>query len=335
MPFRAGESERMKATMRSQRPRKRQRQVHLQLMGAQRLHPALAHEVDAGLAVGPSRSALAGAAIALIAALALASPPWFSPSHTAAPLAGAAHTRAPVRALPAGLLAAASKAMGASGPAYWAARLGTELRTRGGGIESAFGAASVRLHVADGTLSLSAPSFGRAGHLQPAGSAPPTSARNRLVYGYSTISALYSNGPYGLEQDFILHRRPRGGAGAAVLAMRLGGSLRAQQAGSQIVFRTRAGAVALRYGELSVVDDRGRPLRAAMRLAGGDLQLLIDDRGARYPLRVDPFFQQGSKLTGGEESGSGELGEGVALSADGNTAVVGGPDDNSSAGAAG
>src|SRR5207249_1686649 len=85
-----------------QQPREGQRQVHLQLMGAQRSHPALGHEVDAGLAVGPGRSALAGAAIALIAALALASPSWFSPPDTAAPPAGAAHARAPVRALPAG-----------------------------------------------------------------------------------------------------------------------------------------------------------------------------------------------------------------------------------------
>src|SRR5207302_7169273 len=155
-----------------------------------------------------------------------------------------------------------------------------------------------------------------------------------LIYGHATLTALYSNGPYGLEQGFTLHRRPRAGAGAAVLAMRLGGSLKAEQAGSQIVFRTREGAVALRYGELRVVDARGRPLPAAMRHAGGDLQLLIDDRGARYPLRVDPLFQQGSKLIGGEESGNGQLGEGVALSADGNTAVVGGPSDNSNVGAA-
>jgi hypothetical protein len=309
-------------------------------MRAPRPHSALAHELDVRLASGPGRSALAApsalaaAAVALTAALALASPPWSAPSHMAAPPAGAVHTRAHIRALPAGLLAAASKAMGASNHSYWASRSGTELRTRGGGIESTFGAASVQVHAAHGTLSLSAPSFGRAGQLQPAGSAALRSARNRLVYDYSTISALYSNGPYGLEQGFILHRRPQAGTGAAVLAMRLGGSLRAERVGSQILFRTRAGVAVLRYGELSVVDDRGRSLPAAMRLAGGDLQLLIDDRGARYPLHVDPFLQQGSKLTGGEETGSAQLGEGVALSADGNTAVVGGPSDNAGVGAA-
>src|SRR5207244_4211722 len=39
----------------------------------------------------------------------------------------------------------------------------------------------------------------------------------------------------------------------------------------------------------------------------------------------ETWTQQGAKLTGGGESGNGEFGESVALSADGNTALVGGP----------
>ena len=58
------------------------------------------------------------------------------------------------------------------------------------------------------------------------------------------------------------------------------------------------------------------------------------DRGARYPLRIDPFIQQGSKLTGGGESGDGQFGYSVALSGDGNTALIGGPGDNGNVGAA-
>ncbi len=45
------------------------------------------------------------------------------------------------------------------------------------------------------------------------------------------------------------------------------------------------------------------------------------------------LFQQGPKLTGGEESGEGRFGRTVALSADGDTALVGGPRDSSEAGA--
>ena len=46
------------------------------------------------------------------------------------------------------------------------------------------------------------------------------------------------------------------------------------------------------------------------------------------------WSQEGKKLTGGGEIGAGEMGVSVALSADGSTALVGGPHDNSFAGAA-
>ena len=46
------------------------------------------------------------------------------------------------------------------------------------------------------------------------------------------------------------------------------------------------------------------------------------------------WTQQGSKLTGTGETGEGAFGFGVALSADGNTALIGGPGDNSGVGAA-
>lgn len=46
------------------------------------------------------------------------------------------------------------------------------------------------------------------------------------------------------------------------------------------------------------------------------------------------FVQQGTKLTAGDEVGTGEFGNAVALSADGNTAIVGGANDSSGTGAA-
>ena len=46
------------------------------------------------------------------------------------------------------------------------------------------------------------------------------------------------------------------------------------------------------------------------------------------------WTQQGTKLTGSGESGPGAFGEAVALSADGNTALIGGPDDHEGVGAA-
>jgi uncharacterized repeat protein (TIGR03803 family) len=49
---------------------------------------------------------------------------------------------------------------------------------------------------------------------------------------------------------------------------------------------------------------------------------------------VPPTMQQGSKLVGTDTTGGSLQGSSVALSADGNTAVIGGPSDNSSMGAA-
>ncbi len=94
----------------------------------------------------------------------------------------------------------------------------------------------------------------------------------------------------------------------------------------------------MRYVGLSVVDASGRHLRAALALIGQRLLVRVWDRGARYPLQFDPFLQQGPKLTGSGETGYGWFGWSVALSADGDTALIGGPLDdpgeNGSAGAA-
>ena len=46
------------------------------------------------------------------------------------------------------------------------------------------------------------------------------------------------------------------------------------------------------------------------------------------------WTQQGVKLTGREETGAGEFGTSVALSSEGNTALIGGPTDNKNVGAA-
>src|SRR5207244_3234343 len=52
------------------------------------------------------------------------------------------------------------------------------------------------------------------------------------------------------------------------------------------------------------------------------------------PASAAPFVQQGPKLAASDENGGAALGYSVALSADGNTALVGGIFDHSGAGAA-
>jgi hypothetical protein len=236
--------------------------------------------------------------------------------------------------LPAGLLPAASASIGASRHAFWPVRRGASLVARGGGIASSFNASGARLQVSAGAVSVSLASVGRETRAEPVRAVAPATSAGQVVYRRGAISELYRNGPYGLEQAFTLRARPQPGHGSLVLAMRLEGALRPVQSGSQILFKAGNGQTALRYGQLSVLDAAGRELPARLRLGDRTLQLLIDDGGARYPLRIDPFFQQGGKLTGGEESGGGEFASSVGLSADGDTALVGGASDNENVGAA-
>ena len=88
----------------------------------------------------------------------------------------------------------------------------------------------------------------------------------------------------------------------------------------------------LRYGGLAVSDATGRRLSSRLELRQKRLLLLVDDREATYPLRIDPFIQQGSKLAPavGEIAATSNFGASVAMSSDGTTALVGAPLDSAS-----
>jgi probable HAF family extracellular repeat protein len=235
--------------------------------------------------------------------------------------------------LPISLAPSASASIGAAERGFWPVRHRGALLTQGGGIHSTFTASGAALRMGHGTLGLSFIGVGRGGHLAPIGAVAPTGAANQIVYRHWSVSESYRNGPYGLEQGYTVRQRPQTGTGSLVLALSVGGSLTPEQAGSQVLFRTHAGATALRYGQLSAIDAAGRRLPALMQVRNGSLELRIDDSHARYPVRIDPFIQQGEKLTGGGEIGGGGFGGAVALSADGSTALIGAPGDNEDVGA--
>jgi hypothetical protein len=206
----------------------------------------------------------------------------------------------------------------------------------GGGVSARLGAAAARLVAPGGTISIRLVGVARrGGRPLPIGGARLRASGSRVTISAGAgVREWYAAGPLGIEQGFDLHRRPAGrGAGVAV-RLALSGPLRARAAAGEIRFLDGGGRVALRYGGLSARDASGRLLPTALSLAGGVVTLRVDDRRARYPIDVDPFVQQGAKLTGSEEVGQGELGINVGLSADGNTALVGGAGDNGSVGAA-
>ena len=238
---------------------------------------------------------------------------------------GASAAAAHLQSLPAQAQTVISSTIGASERTFAVRRSGAGYSLGGGGVRAQLGTGAVELHSGAGSLSMTFAGFGRGAHLARPAAASESAQANRITYTRGGLQEWYSAGPLGLEQGFTVAKRPAGSSGPLTLELALGGSLRARQVGSGVEFLTPAGKVALRYEDLSATDASGRPLPVALQAHGNKLLLDVSDAGAAYPLRIDPLIQQGEKLTGGGETGDGGFGFSVALSADGNTALVGAP----------
>jgi len=292
-----------------------------------------------GIDAGRRRVLVAGLVLAALAAILLAA-------------AGARHgaTQAPphqrlappatAAALPASAQASVSAALGAHDPAYAigaAASGGLQAQSAPQALRMRFTRSGVEVRAGATQLGLSLRAIGFGEHLAPIAPAAPSASANGVAYAHAGgLTEWYRNGPLGLEQGFTIARAPAGADRQPLtLAMALSGDVagRLGPAGQTLTLG-HAGGPTLRYGALSVTDARGRQLPSRLELRGSLLSLLIDARGARYPLHVDPLIQQGPKLTGSGEVSTAEFGLGVAISANGTTAIVGGPGDHANVGAA-
>ncbi|HVY78365.1 MAG TPA: hypothetical protein VG898_07670 [Solirubrobacterales bacterium] len=181
------------------------------------------------------------------------------------------------------------------------------------GVEVASGAAQLGM-----TLS----AYGHGDSLRPVRSALPRASANRVRYARGALTEWYANGPLGIEQGFDVATRPSAAAGPLTLSLALSGNLAARLRGDSVLLTGRGAA--LRYSGLVATDARGNVLRSWLGLEKGHVLIRVADRDASYPLRIDPMIQQGAKLTGAGAIGTGRFGYAVALSADGNTALIGG-----------
>ncbi|MGO9753908.1 MAG: choice-of-anchor D domain-containing protein [Solirubrobacteraceae bacterium] len=233
-----------------------------------------------------------------------------------------------VAGVPSGLAAVAQRVIGGSDRAFWVARRGRVLVASGGGVSSVFAASGVRVSASRGSVDLRLVAVGGRGLPALTAGVTPLASGDLVRYRRGGVLEWYRNGPLGLEQGFTV---ARGGAGAraggmVVLRLRVGGSLNIRQAGSQVLFTSRAGDVVLRYGGLSAWDASGRRLGASIQTRDGSVLLRVDARAARYPVIIDPFIEQDKivprDLT--DDADEGAVGTSVALSTDGNTALIGG-----------
>ncbi|MFY9703709.1 MAG: Ig-like domain repeat protein [Terriglobales bacterium] len=159
--------------------------------------------------------------------------------------------------------------------------------------------------------------------------AAPHAKANRIEYERGALTEWYINGPLGLEQGFTLAQPPGKASGKTndlplTLALAFSGDSTAEldAAGTALTLKGKNGQATARISGLVAYDAAGRALPGRFALHGDELLLQVDDAGAQYPLVVDPFVQQ-AELTASDGAAGDQFGFSIALSGDGNTAVVG------------
>jgi IPT/TIG domain/FG-GAP repeat len=236
--------------------------------------------------------------------------------------------------------ASISAAVAATQPAYRidAGGAGLQAQNPTQHLQLAFSRSGAHVSAAGLDLGLTLTAAGDGGSLHALGAATPRASANRVTYSHGSVTESYVNGTLGVEQGFTVASDPAPAtSGPLTLALSTSGDTSAALAANgQSVTFSSFGGPALRYGALSTTDASGRSLRTWLTLDGKRLLLHVDRRDARFPLHVDPLLEQDPEAplvaTLGEQGNS--FGRSVAISADGNTAIVGGPGGIAEAGAA-
>ena len=140
----------------------------------------------------------------------------------------------------------------------------------------------------------------------------------RLAYDWDdTLTEWYVNDTRGLEHGYTIHQRPSqaGEEGLLTFTLSVRGELAPEVTndGLGVRFLNGDGATVLTYAGLKVFDHDGHILPAQLDCVPEGLLLTVDERGARYPLTVDPVAQQAYLKASNADAGD-EFGYAVAAS---------------------
>jgi hypothetical protein len=158
-----------------------------------------------------------------------------------------------------------------------------------------FGRSGVAVAAGAARFTLSLKAFGRASALTSLQPVSPVASANRVTYAHGSLREWWANGPLGLEQGFDIATRPPG-SGALAFSLAVSGAV-------GLAHGTLLLPDGLRYTGVHATDANGRALHAWLTLHGAQAVLHVNDRGARYPLRIDPSIQQ-AELTASDGAGN-------------------------------
>ena len=171
-----------------------------------------------------------------------------------------------------------------------------------------------------GRFGLRLAAYGYGEHVQTPALVSVHAAGTRIEYRRGPLTEWYVNAPQGLEQGFTLRERPQHPQGAPLkIELSVSGDLQPALVGEHIELG-RKGRVLLRYTGLRAWDAAGRVLAARMIVHSSRIRLEVTDRGALYPVTVDPWIQQ-QELTAADGARGDVFGYSAAVS--GQTVIIG------------
>jgi len=149
--------------------------------------------------------------------------------------------------------------------------------------------------------------------------AAPQSSGNWIETRHGDVTEWFVNDAAGMEHGFTVARKLE--TGPLSIVSEVSGDYSVSLEGAVIVLR-RDDGVELRHGGLASWDATGRMLPSRAEVDGGRIRLVVDDAEARYPVTVDPVFEE-PPLRISSSSAGDKVGYSVAVSGD--TAAVGAP----------
>ncbi len=201
-----------------------------------------------------------------------------------------------------------------SNPAYVFDRKSRCAENQANAFQACFKKNGVHFSHGKSTFSLRVKSYGREGQIYQIQETLPEVRHHQVQYRYGSFTEWYRNLKLGLEQGFTLKAPPKG---KGQITLTLQSNVKPEKIGKNAY---RLGTLV--YKDLLVVDANGKSLPAQITAEGTNLNILVDDQNAAYPIMIDPWFQR-AKLTPDDGAIDDKFGNTLAIYD--NTALIGSP----------
>jgi hypothetical protein len=155
----------------------------------------------------------------------------------------------------------------------------------------------------------------------------PVASANRVEYRHPGYTEWYLNQATGFEQGWTLDA-PAAGGQPPRIRIGVAGARTVAEGADAVRIEDRQGKLRYRYAGLKVTDATQRVLPAHLSLIRpGTIEIAVDDRGAQYPITVDPALTvTGSVGFSNPQADHAFFGRAAAV--DGDTVVIGAAGNN-------